>query len=97
MAEQSRFLLQIDVNAAVKDAVDADIRFVRADGGVGRDERDIVPPSSTVRRRVYCHGCRCPQYMPAAPGGDVGDFHSIGRLDLLRSGRLSCADNAGLI
>ena len=43
MAEKRHFLLEVDVNSPVKDAVDADIGFVRADGGVGRDQGDIVP------------------------------------------------------
>ena len=96
MAEQSRFLLKIDVNPAVKDAVDADIRFVRADGGVGRDERDIVPlPEQRGGECIVVDAGAAVHARGAC--GDVGDFHSIGRLGLLRSGRLSCADNAGLI
>ena len=38
VAEEGGFLLQVDVNAAEKDTLLADVDFVRADWGIGRNK-----------------------------------------------------------
>src|SRR5262245_9208910 len=74
MAEKAELLLQIDVDAAKKDPLLADVLLVGADGRVGGDEKRLMPlPRQRRGQRVVAHAA--PTKHARCPGSDVGDAH----------------------
>ena len=63
-------ILQVDVQPAEEDPIDRDILFIRANGGVGRNELNIDPhPGQSGRHRVVAHATAAEH--PRRPGGQV--------------------------
>ncbi len=73
VTEQRIFLLQVDVDAAEKHLVDADVGLVGADRGVERHQRHVAAQASQRRgQRVVAHATAAEH--AAAPRGEIGDF-----------------------
>src|SRR5262249_35637061 len=74
MAKKGELLLQIDVDAAEKDALLADIRLVGRDRCIRRNEQRIVALALQLGdERVVVHAAAAVH--PGGAGGDVGDAH----------------------
>src|SRR5262249_56490663 len=73
VAEQGELLLQVDVDAAEEDALLADVRLVGADGGVRRDQQDVVALADEFRSKsVVVHAAAAVH--ARGTGGDITDL-----------------------
>ncbi len=76
MAEDGRGVLEVDVDGAVEDAVDADVRLVGADRRVDRHQRHVVPQADQRSRERVVVDAGAAEHA-GGTGGDVGDLHSL--------------------
>ncbi len=77
VAEERDFLLQVGVDAAEEDAVEADVGFVGADRRVDRHKNDLFAKLQqsggervVVQTTAAVHAC--------GTGGEIGDFYDCG-------------------
>src|SRR5262249_37013758 len=76
VTEKGAFLLQVDVDAAEKNPLLADIRLVSADGCVGGNEQGIVPQvGQRCHQGIVVHTAATVH--AGCARGDGGDLHSV--------------------
>ncbi len=74
MTEEGGFLLQINVDAAEKNPLLADVGFIGANGRIGRDEQGVMSLGQELgHERIVVHATAAKHAGGAR--GDVGDTH----------------------
>src|SRR5579875_19450 len=76
MAKETDFLLKIDVNAAEKNALAADIRLIGAEGGIrGHQERIVSLADEGGHQGIVVQTGAAKH--AAGPRSDIGDAHTV--------------------